>query len=222
MIFGCHYDGHDLAQGAQDPTSGLVATLEAARALAAHRDRLERPLRVILFGVEELGLIGAHAYVDAHQEQLDQVRFMLNLDASGGPAAAGPCSSTARIPGPYFRALASEFDEDLIVDMDRSPLREPEHISADHYPFMAAGVPSSFLRDPGFSISAGFYHTAHDTVDKLRLTGYQGGRLPRRQADVARGQRGLLAFLQDSRGGSASELQREYDRLGGAPRRGGG
>ena len=65
--------------------------------------------------------------------------------------------------------MASEFDEDLIVDMDRSPLREPEHISADHYPFMAAGVPSAFLRDPGFSISAGFYHTAHDTVDKLRL-----------------------------------------------------
>ena len=53
--------------------------------------------------------------------------------------------------------------------MDLSPLREPEHISADHYPFMAAGLPSGFVKDPGFSISSGFYHTAHDTIDKIRL-----------------------------------------------------
>ncbi len=168
VIFGCHYDGHDLAQAAHDPTSGLVATLEAARVLAAHRERLKGPLRVILFGVEELGLIGAQAYVDSHDEQLNHTRFMLNLDAAGGPQPRA-LFLYGQDTRPYFRALASEFDEDLIVDMDLSPLREPEHISADHYPFMAAGIPSAFVRDPGFSISTGFYHTAHDTVDKIRL-----------------------------------------------------
>ena len=210
VIFGCHYDGHDLAQGAHDPTSGLVATLEAARVLAAHRDRLKRPLRAILFGVEELGLIGAHAYVDAHQEQLDEVRFMINLDASGGPPPRA-LFLYGQDTRSYFRALASEFDEDLIVDMDRSPLREPEHISADHYPFMAAGVPSAFLRDPGFSISAGFYHTAHDTVDKLRL-------LDIREAAFIAARLLWRVANEDhwpyarTPAGERLELQREYDR----------
>ena len=168
VVFGSHYDGHDLAQGAHDPTSGLVASLETARALALHREQLKRPVRAILFGIEELGLIGAQAYVDTHEEDLDRTRFMLNLDAAGGPTqnALFVYGQDTRA---YFRTLAAQFDDDLIVDMDLSPLREPEHISADHYPFMAAGLPSGFVKDPGFSISSGFYHTAHDTIDKIRL-----------------------------------------------------
>ena len=97
-------------------------------------------------------------------------------------------------------------------NMDRSPLREPEHISADHYPFMAAGVPSSFLRDPGFSISAGFYHTAHDTVDKLRLTdireaAFLAARLMWRVANEERWPFSRTPAEERLR------LQREYDRL---------
>jgi aminopeptidase YwaD len=168
VVFGSHYDAHDLAQGAHDPTSGLVASLEAARVLALNSKQLKRPLRTILFGVEELGLIGAQAYVDGHEGDLDRTRFMLNLDAAGGPDEK--CLFLyGQDTREYFRTLSAEFDEDLIVDMERSPLREPEHISADHYPFMAAGLPTGFIRDPGLSISTGFYHTAHDTVDKIRL-----------------------------------------------------
>src|SRR5438094_349954 len=36
VLLGCHYDGHDISQGAEDPASGAVAVLEAARVLAAH------------------------------------------------------------------------------------------------------------------------------------------------------------------------------------------
>ena len=168
VVFGSHYDGHDLAQGAHDPASGLVASLETARALTVHKEQLKRPVRAILFGVEELGLIGAQAYVDAHEEDLDRTRFMLNLDAAGGPTQ-NALFLYGQDTRAYFRTLVAEFDDDLIVEMDLSPLREPEHISADHYPFMAAGLPSGFVKDPGFSISSGFYHTAHDTIDKVRL-----------------------------------------------------
>ncbi len=168
VAFGSHYDAHDLAQGAHDPTSGLVACLEATRALSLHKEQLKRPLRVILFGVEELGLIGAQAYVDTHQADLDRTRFLLNLDGAGGPTEKALFLYGQDTRG-YFRAIADQFDDEFIVDMDVSPMREPEHISADHYPFMAAGVPAGFMRDPGLSISTGFYHTAHDTVDKIRV-----------------------------------------------------
>jgi len=167
VVIGNHYDGHDLAQGAEDPTSGLVAALEIARVLPQLSGRLECTVRFVLFGVEELGLIGAHAYVDSHPRDIANTRIMFNLDSSGRNAPLG-----LMLYGPdtraYFRDVCKDLNEDLFVDQETSPLREPEHLSADHYPFMAQGVPSCFLRDPENSLTRTFYHSAHDTVDKVR------------------------------------------------------
>ena len=167
VVIGAHYDGHDIAQGAHDPASGLVAALAAAQALAQGTERPKHNLRFILFGVEELGLIGAHAYVDGHCEQLDFTRFMLNMDAAGGPGSK-ILSLYGHDTRTYFRTMAADIDEEFTVDMDRSPLREPDHLSADHYPFMAQGLPCAFIRQLELSVASGFYHTAHDTVDKVR------------------------------------------------------
>ena len=165
-VVGCHYDGHDIGQGAEDPASGLVATLAAAQALVQGQ-RPRHNLRFALFGVEELGLVGAHAYIDGYKGQLDTTRWMLNMDAAGGSGAKGLVLYGHDVRA-HFHAVAGAMDEDLPVAMDDSPLREPEHLSADHYPFMAQGIPSAFIRPLDASISCGFYHTAHDTVDKVR------------------------------------------------------
>ena len=39
VMLGCHYDGHDISQGAADPASGTVAVMEAARVLAKYAER---------------------------------------------------------------------------------------------------------------------------------------------------------------------------------------
>ena len=39
VMLGCHYDGHDISQGAVDPASGAVAVMEAARVLARYAGR---------------------------------------------------------------------------------------------------------------------------------------------------------------------------------------
>ncbi len=70
IVIGVHYDGHDISQGAEDPASGLVAGLEVARVLGIYADRLKRAVRFVLFGVEELGLIGAHAYINSHPKDI--------------------------------------------------------------------------------------------------------------------------------------------------------
>ena len=166
VLIGVHYDGHDISQGAEDPASGLVAGLEVARALGLHADRLKRNVRFVLFGVEELGLIGAHAYVNSHPKDIERTRFMFNLDSAGGGGRKG-----LMVYGPdtraYFRTMGRQMDENLMVDFDASPLREPDHLSSDHYPFMAKGVACGFIRDPYSYTWPGFYHTAHDTVDKV-------------------------------------------------------
>ena len=166
VAIGVHYDGHDISQGAEDPASGLVAGLEVARVMGIYADRLKRNVRFILFGVEELGLIGAHAYVNSHPKDIEKTRFMFNLDSAGGGGRKG-----LMVYGPdtrtYFRTMGQQMNENLMVDFDASPLREPDHLSSDHYPFMAKGVACGFIRDPYSYTWPGFYHTAHDTVDKV-------------------------------------------------------
>lgn len=166
VLIGVHYDGHDISQGAEDPASGLVAGLEVARVMGIHADRLKRKIRFVLFGVEELGLIGAHAYVNSHAKDIKKTRFMFNLDSAGGRGQKG-----LMVYGPdsraYFRTMGQLMNENLAVDFDASPLREPDHLSSDHYPFMAKGVACGFIRDPYSYTWPGFYHTAHDTVDKV-------------------------------------------------------
>ena len=168
VLIGVHYDGHDISQGAEDPASGLVAGLEVARVMSLHADRLKRTVRFVLFGVEELGLIGAHAYVNSHPKDLEKTRFMFNLDSAGGGGRKG-----LMVYGPdsraYFRTMGQQMNENLMVDFDASPLREPDHLSSDHYPFMTKGVACGFIRDPYSYTWPGFYHTAHDTVDKVDL-----------------------------------------------------
>ena len=168
VLIGVHYDGHDISQGAEDPASGLVAGLEIARVMGIYADRLKRDVRFVLFGVEELGLIGAHAYANTHPKDIEKTRFMFNLDSAGGGGGKG-----LMVYGPdsraYFRAMGRQMNENLMVDFDASPLREPDHLSSDHYPFMAKGVPCGFIRDPYSYTWPGFYHTAHDTVDKVDL-----------------------------------------------------
>ena len=168
IVIGVHYDGHDISQGAEDPASGLVAGLEVARVLGIHADRLKRNVRFVLFGVEELGLIGAHAYVNNHPEDIEKTRFMFNLDSAGGGGGKG-LMVYGQDSRTYFRGMGQQINENLMVDFDASPLREPDHLSSDHYPFMAKGVACGFIRDPYSYTWPGFYHTAHDTVDKVDL-----------------------------------------------------
>ena len=73
VLLGCHYDGHDISQGAHDPASGAVAVVEAARVLARQgKEALGSVgIRFVLFGIEEIGLIGARRYVAGHREELE-------------------------------------------------------------------------------------------------------------------------------------------------------
>ena len=63
VMLGSHYDGHDISQGAEDPASGAVAVLEAARLLARYAPALPCTVRFVLWGIEEIGLLGSRAYV---------------------------------------------------------------------------------------------------------------------------------------------------------------
>jgi Zn-dependent M28 family amino/carboxypeptidase len=164
VVLGCHYDGHDIAQGAEDPASGAVAVLEAARVLAAHAaGELGCGVRFIEFGTEEIGLIGAYRYVAAHRDELAQIRFMLNMDAAGGGGRKGVTINRWPELDAFFAQARREMKTEL-------PTGQKTGAFSDHFPFFLAGVPTGMMGDPdGVNTGRGFGHSAYDTLDKIHL-----------------------------------------------------
>ncbi len=164
VILGCHYDGHDISQGAHDPASGMVAVIEAARVLSAYAARtLNNTIRFIAFGTEEIGLTGAFRYVEAHEKELDTIRFMLNMDAAGGASRKGIVIHQWKELQPFFKHMATQLNADI-------PIGQKVHSYSDHFPFFLKGIPSGHMGDPETPPSGrGFGHTAYDTLDKIKL-----------------------------------------------------
>ncbi len=163
-IVGCHYDGHDISQGAHDPVSGMAVVMEAARVLSAYaRDRLGCGVRFIAFGTEEIGLIGAREYVAAHADELSRVRLMLNLDAAGGQGRKGLILHHWPELDPFFETAREQMKYDM-------PYGHRSSAFSDHFPFFEEGVPTASMGDAEAVFSGrGFGHTAFDTLDKIRL-----------------------------------------------------
>ena len=164
VVVGCHYDGHDISQGAHDPASGMVSVIEASRVLSAYAaDSLKCTVRFIAFGTEEIGLTGAFRYVDAHASELDNIRFMLNMDAAGGSSRKGVVLHHWDDLEPFFSTARQQMNTEM-------PVGQKVHSYSDHFPFFLKGVPSSHMGDPEAPPGGrGFGHTAYDTLDKVEL-----------------------------------------------------
>lgn len=98
VVVGAHYDhlgrrGGETYLGADDNASGVAVVLEIARALAPRRAELGRSVLFAFFGAEEIGLLGARAFV-----------------AEAPPRAAGPVSEAVVPP----EAIAVMINVDMV------------------------------------------------------------------------------------------------------------
>ncbi|HIQ05668.1 MAG TPA: M28 family peptidase [Anaerolineae bacterium] len=159
LVIGAHLDGHDISQAAVDNGSGVVAITETARVLAAQHQHLPRTVRFVCFGVEELGLLGAYAYTREHQDEMDRIQFLFNLDSVGsaGPLAFGLQNYPELVP--YFQQLS----KGLAAELNILDLLVP---FSDQFPFVLQGVPAAFISS-GETGKRGWGHTIADTLDKV-------------------------------------------------------
>jgi Zn-dependent M28 family amino/carboxypeptidase len=164
IMLGCHYDGHDISQGAQDPASGAVAVLEAARVLAEYAPDLPRTVRFVLWGVEEIGLLGSRAYAAEHADELSNIRFYLNMDSAGG---ASNNRDIVLNEWPELASLFEQWSEEMALGF---AVGQSVHAHSDHFPFFMAGVPTGGMQSVERSGEGrGYGHTQYDTVDKVDL-----------------------------------------------------
>jgi len=166
VMLGSHYDGHDISQGAEDPASGAVSVLEAARALAKYAPALPYTVRFILWGVEEIGLLGSRDYVKVHADELSNIRFYLNMDSAG---ATGNKKDIVLNEWPDLEPHVERWRDEMALDF---VIGQSVSAFSDHFPFFMAGVPTGGMQTAERSSGGrGYGHTQHDTVDKVKLTG---------------------------------------------------
>lgn len=82
VLVTAHYDSREISLGAADDGSGVVAILETMRALGA-RAPLRNDLIVLMTDAEEVGLLGARAFVDEHP-WLGDVAVLIAFEMRGG------------------------------------------------------------------------------------------------------------------------------------------
>jgi hypothetical protein len=160
LYASAHHDTQAGSPGADDNGSGVVGVLELARLLQPLARR--RTIRLVSFGAEEQLSVGSAAYVRTHREEVSRRgRCMYNLDSYGSHLGwlqlyinAHPDLETSFRP--YFRAA------DLYYQTITSVVPY-----ADHFPFVAAGVPGVFHYRVNCDGGRFFHHRPDDDLTRV-------------------------------------------------------
>ena len=164
ILAGGHYDGHDIAQGAQDNAAGTVILMEAARLLSPLRAHLKVGIRFVFFSGEELGLFGSYAYARGHAEQLDQIRLVFNMDVVGMAMPLVLQTQASPELAAYLRGLPLKELDIAVNDGPKSFI-----MNSDHFPFSLAGISAVWAVASHPPSGTGWGHSMADTLDKLEL-----------------------------------------------------
>lgn len=160
ILVTAHVDAHDISEGARDNGVGCVVVCKTARILRSIEDHLQTKVRFVVFGCEEMGLLGSTHWSDTHD--LDQVKCVINLDGLG-------ISHVMEISENTFGTISEEFkqaSEDHSVSITTRNEILPH---SDAWPFLKEGVPAVLIRSWSSDEFRGWGHTHADTLDKLDL-----------------------------------------------------
>ena len=161
LLVGAHHDTQADSPGADDNASGVVALLEVARLLQQRPRR--RPIRLISFGAEEQLSVGSAHYVRNHRSDLERTaRFMFNFDSFASPM--GWTELVCNGPHDLAPLLRAHFaQDDLWVQTDDQIMPY-----ADHFPFVAAGLPAAYIGRRNCASGRFFHHRPDD--DRRRVS----------------------------------------------------
>jgi len=165
LVLMSHYDsGLHSSLGASDAGSGVVTILEGVRTFLANGETPENDIIILLTDGEELGLLGAQAFVNYHPWARN-IKVALNFEArgSGGPsymiletnggnARLVEAFSKANLKHPAANSLMYSIYKLLPNDTDLTVFREDGDIQGYNFAFI----------DDHFD-----YHTQQDSFQRL-------------------------------------------------------
>lgn len=159
IVIGGHLDSWDLGTGVIDDGAGVAITLAAAKAIKDLGLKPRRTIRVVFWGAEELGLIGAQAYAKAHAGE----NIVLAAESDSGADRVFRLSSKVAETG---LPLVAEING-VLAPLGVAPTRDN---SAGGGPDVGAlGALGAGILELEQDMSRYFdlHHTPDDTLDKL-------------------------------------------------------
>lgn len=160
VLFASHYDSTHAGPGASDDLHGVALSIEVARALLAG-DPPKHPVRLLIDEGEEVGLLGAKAFVD-QDPRASEVAVVVNAEARGTTGLSSLFQTSdgngalvgavlPEIPRPFATSLAIEIYRRMPNDTDLSVFLDAGY----------AGVNFAFVG------GVGRYHTPLDDLAHL-------------------------------------------------------
>ena len=162
VITGGHLDSWDLGTGAVDDGAGVAITTAAVKLILDSGLRPQRTIRLVHWGAEEVGLIGARAYAAAHADEIGQYVGGSESDFGAGRVYALETGELSEEGEALVRELAAIL----------APLGVALNLGAggsggpDLSPLNAAGMPVLRLAQDGRDYFD-LHHTPDDTLDKI-------------------------------------------------------
>lgn len=185
VIVGGHYDTtpnppkarrlffDNINNGADDNASGTAMVLELFEKYASTNSH-KRTLVFILFGGEELGLLGSKHYAENPTINLDKVQLMVNLDMIG---------RLDEDKNVYLGGVPTAYGLDKAI----KPFIESSKLNVTSYQHTASGVRSLFSRSdhynfykkdvPSLFFFTGIHKDYHTPRDEANLVNYEGLKL---------------------------------------------
>jgi len=166
VMVGAHFDSWHSGTGATDNGAGSAVMIEVMRILAALKLRLDRTVRVALWGGEEQGLLGSRAYVKAHFA--DPATLQLGPEHARLSGYFNLDNGSGRIRGVYLQgheAMRPLFEQWLAPfhDLGAATLTIRNTGGTDHLSFTRVGLPGfQFIQDP-LDYESTTHHTSADT-----------------------------------------------------------
>ena len=161
VLVGAHLDSWDLGTGAIDDGAGVGIVIGAAKLLLDVLPQApRRTIRIVLFGSEEVGLVGAQAYAEQHAGELHNHVIATESDFGAGE---------------IWRFDTGVADEKVPLAVAIGELLQPLGIEAgtntatggpDMKYLREAGVPVVGLKQNGWDYFD-LHHTPDDTLDKI-------------------------------------------------------
>ncbi len=172
MIIGAHLDHLGmmpvLFPGALDNASGCALVMGIAKSLATADVELKRTLIVMLFGAEEVGLVGARHFVENFPYPAEQITMMINLDMVGRGNAL--FASTAE----PWKGVLDIIDRNNDRWVHRSfttrtgPWNYQIRPRTDGAVFSNASIPAITFSTRGATTPT-LYHVPEDTMDQIDI-----------------------------------------------------
>jgi Zn-dependent M28 family amino/carboxypeptidase len=194
ILLGGHFDTVERSPGTDDNATAVATVLEAARLLGSRPT--PRSLQLVLFDLEEIGLLGSKAFVDALPGS-GRIDGAVILDMIGYGCYTDGCQSYPPVlpvkppttRGDFLAVIGDQGHQKLIDAFPQAsrsgltpvltlsvpflPGMAPDLIRSDHKPFWEAGTGAVLVTDTA-NFRNPHYHQPEDTFDNLDVNFFRG------------------------------------------------